>query len=65
MVPNAIALGGLLGLLVALQLQVRVVEERTCGPFGPAYLEYAASTGRFLPRLGRLSDRGVAAPDRS
>lgn len=55
MVPNLIALGGLVALVVALHLQVRVVEE----PYlrrshGPAYTAYAATTGRFVPRVGRI-----------
>jgi protein-S-isoprenylcysteine O-methyltransferase Ste14 len=55
MVPNVVALTGFVLLLVALHLQVRVVEE----PYlrqahGDVYAQYAASTGRFLPRLGRL-----------
>ena len=54
MVPNPVALADLVGLLVALQLQVRVVEE----PYlrrvhGSAFAAYAATTGRFLPPLGR------------
>lgn len=54
MVPNAVALAGCLLLAVALQLQVRVVEE----PYlrrahGAAYAAYASRTGRFVPRLGR------------
>jgi protein-S-isoprenylcysteine O-methyltransferase Ste14 len=56
MVPNAVALAGALLLLVALQLQVRVVEE----PYlfrvhGDAYAAYAARTGRFVPGIGRLA----------
>jgi protein-S-isoprenylcysteine O-methyltransferase Ste14 len=55
MVPNVVALAGIVLLLIALHLQVRVVEE----PYlrhahGAAYAEYAATTGRFLPGLGRL-----------
>ncbi|WP_461021735.1 methyltransferase family protein [Thalassiella azotivora] len=55
MVPNAIAVTGAALLLIALQLQVRVVEE----PYlrrvhGWAYHAYAARTGRFVPALGRL-----------
>jgi protein-S-isoprenylcysteine O-methyltransferase Ste14 len=56
MVPNVVALTGFVLLIVALHLQVRVVEEpylRTV--HGVAYDRYAASTGRFLPGLGRLS----------
>jgi cobalt-zinc-cadmium efflux system protein len=55
MTPNVVALAGFVVLLVALQLQVRVVEEpyllRT---HGATYAAYAASTGRFVPGLGRL-----------
>lgn len=54
MVPNVVALLGVVLLLVALELQVRVVEE----PFlrrlhGDAYEAYSARVGRFLPGLGR------------
>ena len=55
MVPNALALAGLAALLVALELQVRGVEEpylRTV--HGNTYLSYASHVGRFLPHLGRL-----------
>ena len=60
MVPNVVAVGGLVMLLVALQLQVRVVEEpylRTA--HGVRYAEYAATTGRFLP--GRRRDSAAVA----
>ena len=55
MVPNAVALAGLAALLIALELQVRVVEE----PYlrrvhGADYERYAARVGRFVPRLGQL-----------
>ena len=55
MVPSVVALTGLAALVVALQLQVRVVEE----PYlrrtqGSAYADYAARVGRFIPGLGRL-----------
>ncbi len=53
--PNAIALGSFVALLIALELQVRLVEEpylmRT---HGERYRRYAAATGRFLPGIGRL-----------
>ncbi|MFB4317240.1 methyltransferase family protein [Actinomadura sp. 21ATH] len=55
MVPNAIALAGLVVTVVAIQMQVRAVEEpylRTV--HGDAYAAYAARVGRFLPGLGRL-----------
>jgi protein-S-isoprenylcysteine O-methyltransferase Ste14/predicted ester cyclase len=55
MVPSWVALVGLAALVVALELQVRVVEEpylqRT---HGRTYLEYARRVGRFLPAVGRL-----------
>lgn len=62
MTPNVVALAGFLVLLLALHLQVRVVEE----PYllrvhGAAYADYAARTGRFLPGLGRLPRRPAAA----
>jgi len=58
MVPSVVALAGLVALFVALELQVRVVEE----PYlrrahGAAYAAYAARVGRFLPGVGRLSAR--------
>lgn len=55
MVPNPLAIAGLAALLVALELQVRCVEEpylRTV--HGSTYLSYASHVGRFLPHLGRL-----------
>ena len=55
LVPNAVALIGLAALIVALEIQVRLVEE----PYllkvhGGAYSEYASRVGRFLPGVGRL-----------
>ncbi|MEU4828917.1 hypothetical protein AB0H37_44385 [Actinomadura sp. NPDC023710] len=55
MVPNAIALAGLVLTIVAIEVQVRAIEEpylRTV--HGDAYTAYAARVGRFLPALGRL-----------
>ncbi|TDC97075.1 isoprenylcysteine carboxylmethyltransferase family protein [Actinomadura sp. 7K507] len=54
MVPNPVALGGLAVTVVAIELQVRAVEE----PYlrrvhGDAYARYAATVGRFLPGIGR------------
>ena len=55
MVPNLVSLIGAGLLLVALQLQVRVVEEPYLREVhGTAYAGYAATTGRFLPGIGRL-----------
>lgn len=55
MVPSWVAIVGLAAFFVALQLQVRVVEEpylrRT---HGHRYAEYAKRVGRFLPGVGRL-----------
>jgi len=56
MVPSVVALAGLGALIVALELQVRVVEE----PYlrrvhGSAYAAYAARVGRFLPGVGRTA----------
>jgi protein-S-isoprenylcysteine O-methyltransferase Ste14 len=56
MVPSVVALAGLVALLLALELQVRIVEE----PYlrrvhGADYDRYAARVGRFLPGIGRLS----------
>jgi protein-S-isoprenylcysteine O-methyltransferase Ste14 len=55
MVPSAVAFAGLAALFVALELQVRIVEEpyllRT---HGAEYSSYAARVGRFVPGLGRL-----------
>jgi protein-S-isoprenylcysteine O-methyltransferase Ste14 len=58
MVPSVVALAGLAALVVALELQVRVVEE----PYllrvhGERYAGYAARVGRFAPGLGRLTKR--------
>ena len=54
-VPNLLAALMLVGIVVAQQIQVRLVEE----PYllrvhGDAYRRYAARTGRFLPGIGRL-----------
>lgn len=58
MVPNPAGLAAFLLLVIAIELQVRFVEEpyliRT---HGDRYLEYAARTGRFLPSVGRIRRR--------
>ena len=55
MVPNVVALVGFLALLLAVELQVRFVEEpyllRT---HGERYAGYASRVGRFVPGIGRL-----------
>ena len=55
MVPNVVAWAGFAALVLALEIQVRLVEE----PYlrrvhGQAYARYAASTGRFAPGVGRM-----------
>jgi protein-S-isoprenylcysteine O-methyltransferase Ste14 len=55
LVPSWIAIAGLVGVVVALELQVRAVEE----PYmlrvhGDAYADYAARVGRFVPGVGRI-----------
>ena len=55
LVPNWAAIVGLIGLLVALELQVRVVEEPyLLKTHGAEYAAYAARVGRFVPGIGRL-----------
>ncbi|MFZ4811957.1 MAG: methyltransferase family protein [Ilumatobacteraceae bacterium] len=55
MVPNALAVVGLLALVVALQLQVRGVEEPYLrATHGANYAAYASRVGRFVPQVGRL-----------
>lgn len=58
LVPNIAALVGLCALLLALEIQVRVVEEpyllRT---HGRPYADYAGRVGRFFPGVGRLHSR--------
>lgn len=56
LVPNWVAISGFVGLIVALELQVRVVEEPyLLDVHGTTYAEYTARVGRFFPRLSRLS----------
>lgn len=53
--PNAFALAGFVALVIAVELQVRFVEEpylrRT---HGARYAGYASRVGRFVPGLGKL-----------
>ena len=58
LVPNAAGLAALLGLVVAIELQVRLVEEPYLSrTHGAAYADWAARTGRFVPGVGRLGPR--------
>ena len=55
LVPSWVAITGLVGLVVALELQVRVVEEPyLLTTHGARYAEYASRVGRFVPALGML-----------
>jgi protein-S-isoprenylcysteine O-methyltransferase Ste14 len=55
LVPSWVAITGLLGLVLALELQVRVVEEPyLLQAHGRNYADYAARVGRFIPGIGRL-----------
>ncbi len=55
LVPSWVALAGLAGLVIALELQVRVVEEPyLLQAHGGTYADYAARVGRFFPGVGRL-----------
>lgn len=55
MVPNVAALVAFGGLILALELQVRVVEEPyLASVHGAGFREYAARVGRFVPGVGRL-----------
>ncbi|WP_181791021.1 methyltransferase family protein, partial [Streptomyces phytophilus] len=54
LLPNAVSVTALAALVVAVELQVRVVEEPyLTAVHGDAYAAYTARTGRFLPGVGR------------
>lgn len=64
MVPSVLAIAALIALVVAVELQVRVVEE----PYllrvqGAPYRDYAAKTGRFVPGVGRIAREAVAVSE--
>jgi protein-S-isoprenylcysteine O-methyltransferase Ste14 len=55
MVPNVLAVVAFTALVVALELQVRLVEEPyLLGTHGDEYAAYATRVGRFVPGVGRL-----------
>jgi protein-S-isoprenylcysteine O-methyltransferase Ste14 len=55
MVPNVVAFAGLAALVLALEIQVRLVEEPYLrAAHGAAYESYAKRTGRFVPTVGRM-----------
>jgi len=54
-IPNVISIIGLVALIAALEIQVRLVEEPyLVATHGDAYRAYASRVGRFAPRLGCL-----------
>ena len=56
LVPSVVSIVGLVALVVALELQVRAVEEPYLRRMhGEAYRRYCAEVGRFVPGLGRSS----------
>ena len=56
LVPNVAALAGFAALVLALEIQVRLVEEPyLLRQHGDTYRNYAARVGRFVPGLGRLA----------
>ena len=58
MLPNLVALVSLASLALAIQIQVRLIEEPYLrGIHGARYTEYMSVTGRFLPWLGKEPDR--------
>ncbi|WP_116246774.1 isoprenylcysteine carboxylmethyltransferase family protein [Nocardiopsis sp. FIRDI 009] len=57
--PGALSVAALAVLVIAVQVQVRLIEEPyLLSAHGAAYRSYAARTGRFLPLLGRLAPPG-------
>ncbi|MFI8363387.1 methyltransferase family protein [Streptomyces sp. NPDC085612] len=61
MVPNALAVLAWLVLVLAVELQVRVVEEPyLAGVHGRAYADYTARAGRFVPGVGRKAVTAAA-----
>jgi protein-S-isoprenylcysteine O-methyltransferase Ste14 len=52
MVPNPISIAGLVFLVIAIELQVRVVEEPHLRRLhGATYGDYCSHVGRFRPRI--------------
>jgi protein-S-isoprenylcysteine O-methyltransferase Ste14 len=55
MVPNVVAWAGFAALVLALEVQVRMVEEPYLrSVHGQTYASYVARTGRFAPGVGRM-----------
>jgi Ca2+/H+ antiporter, TMEM165/GDT1 family len=65
MVPTLVAVLGAVLLVAAVQIQARAVREPILAQLhGSAYLEYAARTGRFLPRVRVTPDPPPGMPQR-
>jgi protein-S-isoprenylcysteine O-methyltransferase Ste14 len=64
LVPTWLSAIALAALIVAVELQVRAVEETYLRlVHGEAYADYAARTGRFVPGIGRAAVRaGTVLP---
>jgi len=63
MAPTVVGLAALVAMVVALEIQVRAVEEPYLrSAHGAAFDEYAAHTGRFVPRVSSLNGRRAALP---
>lgn len=59
MVPTWLSLAALVWLILAVELQVRLIEEPyLLAVHGAAYRRYAEATGRFLPLIGRWRTAG-------
>lgn len=55
LVPDVLSIAALVVAFIAVEIQVRLVEEPYLSRVhGPAYLKYASRTGRLLPGLGRI-----------
>lgn len=58
MVPDLVAVAGLVIVLIGTEAQVRRVEEpHLRHVYGAAYTEYAVRVGRFVPKVGRMQSR--------
>ena len=58
MAPNALTLAAVIVLIVAVEVQVRSVEEPYLSTAMPGWDTYARRVGRFVPRLGRIGPHG-------
>jgi protein-S-isoprenylcysteine O-methyltransferase Ste14 len=61
--PNVVTIAGAILLMVALELQTRIIEEPyLLAVHGEEYAAYGTQVGRFLPRIGRLRRISSAQP---